>query len=116
MRARVLAILALPLLPACRGTNAYWRGDPARDVEAAKTRGDYGPIALRDGDSLIIPGVPDSLRKANLNMNVGRIDSVTLSQVGPGQRDSVLGYAATYNAPIFQEVLRVRARARGAPR
>src|SRR5437762_10100608 len=45
MRAGVLAILALPLLPACRGTNAYWRGDPARDVEAAKTRGDYGPIA-----------------------------------------------------------------------
>ena len=101
-------------LVACSSTNAYWRGDPARDAEAAKTRGEFGPIALQDTDSLIVPGLPDSLR--GINMNLPRIDSVTLSRVRGAQRDSVLAYAAAYNGPIFQEVLRLRARSPRPPR
>jgi hypothetical protein len=89
---------------ACRGTDAYWRGDPARDAEAANARGEYGPIALRDGDKLVLPGWPDSLRE--VNMDFGRLDSLTLGRVGAAQRDSVIKYVAAYNTPIFQAILR----------
>lgn len=102
---RFMAVtLAVVCVAACRGTDAYWRGDPARDAEAAKARGEYGPIALRDGDKLVLPGWPDSLRE--VNMNFGRLDSLTLGRVSAAQRDSVIKYVAAYNTPIFQAVLR----------
>jgi len=107
LRRFVAVTLAVVSIAACRATDAYWRGDPTRDAEAAKARGEYGPIALRDGDRLIVPGFPDSLR--DVNMNFDRIDSLTLGRVGAGQRDSVIKYVATYNTPIFQGVLRFRA-------
>lgn len=100
---------AMVALAACGSRTAYWRGDPTRDAAAASARGEYAPIALRDGDSLLVPGLPDSLRGVSLNMTMGRIDSVTLASVRPAQRDSVIRYAATYNAPIFQGILRHRA-------
>ena len=110
----VAILLVLVSLAACSSTNAYWRGDPARDAEAAKARGEYVLIALQDADSLILPGLPDSL--SGINMDVPRIDSVTLGKVRGAQRDSVLAYAAAYNGPIFQEVLRLRARSPRPPR
>ena len=114
IRAPVVGSLAISVailsLFACGRESAYWRGNPTRDATAAQDRSDFGPIALRDGDSLLMPGLPDSLRGMNLNMNFGRIDSVTLARVGAAQRDSVITYVAAYNAPIFQAVLRARAR------
>ena len=104
--------VAMLSLSACGGESAYWRGDPSRDAAAAQARGEDGPIALRDGDRLLIPGLPDSLRGMDLNMTFGRIDSITLARVGAAQRDSVITYVAAYNAPIFQGVLRARARFR----
>ena len=113
IRAPVVCSLAISVailsLFACR-ESAYWRGNPTRDAAAAQDRSDFGPIALRDGDSLLMPGLPDSLRGMNLNMTFGLIDSVTLARVGAAQRDSVITYVAAYNAPIFQAVLRARAR------
>ena len=114
LRRFVVVTLAFVSIAGCRAADVYWRGDPARDAETAKARGDYGPIALREGDSLIVPGFPDSLRE--INMNFGRLDSVTLGSIAAGQRDSVIKYVATYNAPNFQEVLRVRAAHRRPPR
>jgi hypothetical protein len=109
--ARSLAITgAILSLCACGRESAYWRGNPSRDAAAAEDRGESGPIALREGDSLIVPGLPDSLRGMNLNMTFGRIDSVTLATVATAQRDSVITYVAAYNGPIFQAVLRARAR------
>ena len=108
---RFLAItVAMLSLFACGRESAYWRGDPSRDAAAAQAGPEYGPIALRDGDSLLVPGLPDSLRGVSLNMNFGRIDSITLARVGTAQRDSVIRYAAAYNAPMFQAILRARAR------
>ena len=107
LRRFVAVTLAVVTIAACRATDAYWLGDPTRDADAAKARGEYGSIALRDGDRLIVPGFPDSLRE--VNMNFGRVDSLTLGSVGAAQRDSVIKYVATYNTPIFQGVLRLRA-------
>ena len=115
IRGSAVAVAMLALV-ACSSNGAYWRGDPARDAQAAKTRGEYAPIALQDGDSLLVPGLPDSMRGLNINMSMGRIDSVTLAKVRAAQRDSVIAYAAAYNAPIFQEVLRRRANFPRAPR